>query len=54
MKTRGIVVSTTEQLQELDDEWVALILTAKRVGMTPEEVREFLFNNNKGMPPNKR
>ena len=42
------MVSTREQLVELDNEWVALILNAKRAGVTIEEVREFLFTNNKG------
>lgn len=42
------MLSTTEQLMELDNEWIALILIAKRAGLTPEEVRDFLFTNNIG------
>lgn len=31
--------------EELDEEWMALILTAKRIGITPIEVRNY-FNKH--------
>ncbi|MBN6187841.1 anti-repressor SinI family protein [Aneurinibacillus sp. BA2021] len=32
---------------ELDQEWVSLMLTARKIGITPEEIREFLKSENK-------
>nr|WP_128738704.1 anti-repressor SinI family protein [Lederbergia galactosidilytica] len=28
----------------LDDEWLSLILQAKKIGLKPDEVRTFLYN----------
>lgn len=31
-------------VKEIDSEWLALIIEAKEMGMTIEEIREFLFH----------
>ncbi|KAB7705407.1 DNA-binding anti-repressor SinI [Bacillus aerolatus] len=33
------------QRRKLEEEWIALILTAKQIGLTPDEVREFIKQN---------
>ncbi|WP_057773582.1 anti-repressor SinI family protein [Cytobacillus dafuensis] len=35
-----------KRFSELDNEWLALILTAKRLGLTPTEIRDF-FSKDK-------
>ncbi|MFJ5625639.1 DNA-binding anti-repressor SinI [Peribacillus loiseleuriae] len=35
------------QREEFDFEWVALMLTAKQIGITPTEVRKFLQESKK-------
>ncbi|MFF2448509.1 anti-repressor SinI family protein [Neobacillus sp. NPDC058068] len=32
-------------LEEIDQEWLQLILDAKNIGMVKEEIREFLIQN---------
>lgn len=32
-------------LEEIDQEWLQLILEAKNIGMVKEEIREFLIQN---------
>ncbi|WP_254119684.1 anti-repressor SinI family protein [Bacillus sp. FJAT-29790] len=34
-----------KQWGKLEEEWIALILTAKQIGLTPSEVREFIKGN---------
>ena len=34
-----MVIDATEKL---DKEWIELILTAKQIGLTPEEIRRFI------------
>ncbi|MED3573723.1 anti-repressor SinI family protein [Cytobacillus praedii] len=38
------------QYKELDKEWIALILQAKQLGLTTEEVRVFILGKNKKNP----
>ncbi|MFK9094730.1 anti-repressor SinI family protein [Bacillus salipaludis] len=30
------------QVEKLDEEWIYLMLLAKQIGLTPDEVKEFL------------
>lgn len=34
-----------EQMEKIDNEWLALILEAKELGLSVDEVREFLSDN---------
>ena len=43
-KKQGIQVQVLIQ-SELDEEWIELILEAKRVGINLDEIREFLKTN---------
>ncbi|WP_084288231.1 anti-repressor SinI family protein [Paucisalibacillus globulus] len=43
-KKQGIQVQVLIQ-SELDEEWIELILEAKRVGINLDEIREFLETN---------
>jgi DNA-binding transcriptional MerR regulator len=42
-----IVSSKEENMKALDIEWVELLLEAKYLGLTHEEVREFILHNSK-------
>ncbi|WLR43911.1 DNA-binding anti-repressor SinI [Bacillus carboniphilus] len=33
-----------EQIQQLDEEWVELILSARSIGMTYDEIKTFIHN----------
>lgn len=36
-------------IKDMDVEWLELILEAKKMGITIEEVREFLYRNGRGI-----
>jgi antagonist of SinR len=39
------VINRKTGLEEIDQEWLQLILEAKNIGMVKEEIREFLIQN---------
>lgn len=41
------------RMEIIDNEWLALILEAKELGLSVEEVRDFL-NGNKALNPEKK
>ncbi|WP_081734191.1 anti-repressor SinI family protein [Halalkalibacter akibai] len=42
-----IVSSKEENMKAMDLEWVELLLEAKQLGLTPEEVKEFILHTKK-------
>ncbi|MCP3740515.1 anti-repressor SinI family protein [Rossellomorea sp. BNER] len=40
--------------ENLDEEWLSLILTARQIGLTIEEVREFIKQSQETVPEIKK
>jgi antagonist of SinR len=41
-----VVVETERKVERMDEDWVALILEAKELGITKESVRDFLTHQD--------
>lgn len=43
-------IHCVDSREELDQEWVQLFIEAKKLGVTLEEIQEFLFKNESFIP----